>query len=184
MVDLGVFPFEEKDLLVSLPYRVGAWISSVDDEGDDKADDQEVVAIKKVIQVTGKRHVDDTAIDDIARECLMAEGMFDTWSRQTSSILSDAKVAVELLRGRVSSKEAEDYGVFLMEIGTSVAKAFREEGYGWDDEKTSAFDFSNISDKVSGFLGKVAPSSKHGEMNVSPAEDSALTDLAKAVRIA
>lgn len=183
MIDLGAFTLEEKDLLVSLPYRVGIWISHVDDGGEDKADYQEVEAIKKVIQVASKKHDDNTAIDDIARSCLLAEGMFDIWARQTSSILSDAKVAVELLRGRVSTQEAENYGVFLMEIGTSVAKAFREEGYGWDEEKTSAFDFSKISEKVSGFLGRVAPSSKHGEMNISPAEDSALTDLAKAVRI-
>lgn len=184
MVDLGVFSLEEKDLLVSLPYRVGVWISHVDDDGDEQADDKEIQAIKKVIQVTGKRHDDDTAIDDIARQCLLAEGMYDVWARQTSSILSDAKIAIELLRSRVSVSEAEDYGVFLMEIGTSVAKAFREEGYGFDDDATSAFDFSNISDKVSSFLGRVVPSSQHGEMNISPEEDSALTDLAKAVKVA
>lgn len=183
MVDLGAFTTEERDLLASLPYRVGAWISHVDDDGACSADEKEVTAIKKVIQVTGKRHDDKTAVDDIARECLLAEGMFDIWEKRSESLLSDVKVAVEMLRTRVSTQEADDFGEFLMEVGTSVAKAFREEGYGWDEEKTSSFDFSNVSERVSLFLGKVAPSSKHGEMNISPEEDTALTDLAKAVRI-
>lgn len=178
--DLKVYSTSERDLLFSLPFRVGIWISHVDD-GFGKSDDRERAAVLKVIGKAGRRHVDSSSIDDIARACLACEARFDEWEGKLDNILDDVRAGRAILKKRVSVDEADEFSTFLMEVGTSVAKAFREDVEGWGDDEDEG-GFTSIAEKVSGFLGRVVASSQHGEMNISPDEDTALTDLAVALQ--
>ena len=49
MAFLDGFSKEEQDFLVSLPYRVGLWVSSIDATGGSAADGDEQEALEKCI---------------------------------------------------------------------------------------------------------------------------------------
>ncbi len=163
---------EERELIVGLPYRVGVWIASAEDEGGETDDAREAHALEKIIAAAAKSANAPPFVSAVMQETLINKKSWPVWAEQSFDIFPDCKKAVMLLQGHVSAPELRAYKVALMRVATSVAGAHGEFGAG--EEETGLFG------KVVAGLSALAGGRKENSsfMNVSSAEESALSDLA------
>jgi hypothetical protein len=170
MTSLSAFSADEAELIASLPYKVGMWISYADDADGESDDAKEAKILSTCLRQFAKLHADKPFLSEVMKESLRREDRWVHWADQSFTVLNDIKKAVPILRTKVSADEIKALKRALMEIGTAVAAAFGEFGT-FDDESEGLF--TKIIGKFSG-LGE--GDSGH-PMNVSASEDSALENL-------
>jgi hypothetical protein len=170
MTSLSKFSADEVELICSLPYKVGMWISYADDTDGEVDDEKEAKVLSGCLKQFAKLHADKPFLAEVMKESLRREDKWADWADQSFHVLNDIKKAVPLLRGKASTDEIKLLKRALMEIGSAVASAFGE--FGAFDEEAEGM-FAKIIGKFSG-LGH--DDSGH-PMNVSAAEDSALENL-------
>jgi hypothetical protein len=171
MTRLSDFSPDEIELIASLPYRVGMWISHADDMDGEGDDEKEAKVLSGCLRQFAKMHDDKSLLSEVMTESLRREDKWAEWADQSFTVLNDIKKVIPLLRDKASTEEIKDLKRSLMEIGTAVASAFGEFGM-FDEEKTEGL-FAKIISKFSALGGDDAGH----PMNVSAAEDSALENL-------
>jgi hypothetical protein len=171
---LSSFTPEDAEILVSLPYKVGVWVSHADDEEGDADDERENKALESCIRAIAKLHEDKPLIAEIMAETLRRRAGWSAWYEGSFHVLHDIPKAVAAMRSKATSADFKNYRGALMEIAAAVARAYGEFGH-FDEAQTEGF-FSKIA---KGF--KSHDNADH-PMNVSAAEDSALSRLAAALR--
>jgi hypothetical protein len=159
---------DEQNLLSGSLYKVAIWMSHIDDEGSNDADEQERQALKSILKKSVRQFSSHPAIGEIAAEALRREKYWPKWEKEADSALDDVGQSITLLTGRLGDNEVTAYKQLVMGVASSVAGAF-DEG---EDEKEGGL-WASLSGLV---VGAANPKLK-AEMNTSPAEDSALTDL-------
>ncbi len=119
---------DDRDLIISLPYRVGLWISHADDAGGDSADDEEAKALENILdgftrEVFGSELVQIVMTETVThKECW--EG---PWSKDLQKVPEECQRALDILHdAEIEEKEISAYKQRLIEIGEAVALAFRE----------------------------------------------------------
>jgi len=170
MTSLSAFSKDEIELIASLPYKIGMWISYADDADGEADDEKEARILSGCLRAFAKLHEDKPFLSEVMKESLRREDKWVDWADQSFTVVQDIKKAVPVLRTKASADEIKALKRALMEIGTAVASAFGEFG-GFDDESEGIF--AKIIGK---FSGLVDSDSGH-PMNVSAAEDSALENL-------
>jgi hypothetical protein len=167
---LSKFTDQETALLISLPHKVGRWISDTDDtdgEGDDVAEEK---SLTNVLQHIAKKHDEQSLVGQIVRQTLKSKDQWTQWDSQSYDVLAEIKAALPLVKKHGADGDVRLFKRALMEIGTTVAQASDEYG--------------SFEDEPEGFLGKIlskfkphSGGSKGHPSNVSAAEDSALARL-------
>ena len=165
-----------RKIAVRLPLRVGYAVSRVDDEGGVDADGKELASMIRAIKLAAKCHKDSQLVVEVSKEAVQA----NTGNLKEGDIYSDAKELYKVLEDKFSSDEVKSYREMVIEVGTAVARAYKENGDLWDDEDEEK-GFNLIKGKVSEFIGGVFGGKKGSDMNISPAEDTVLTDVAMAL---
>lgn len=122
-------------MLVSLPYRVGLSISRSDDSGGDESDDKEMDALSSIITAYSQEVFGCETVQFIISETVARKAEWPQWSENLSAVVSECHEAIDILSGYVDPKEVTAFKSHLIEIGESVAMAFREYG-----ESTPLFD--------------------------------------------
>ena len=90
-------------------------------------------------------------------------------------MLGDVTRAKALIKGQANQQEFVAFGKSLVTIATAVARAYREaEDVDVDDDKGF---LSWLSEKKDHVVLALSDSEAHKDLNISPAEDSALTEL-------
>jgi hypothetical protein len=179
MTQLSALQPADAALLISLVYKVGIWVSHADDVDGERDDEREIQALESGIRAIAKLHENKPFTSEIAREALKRKSDWAKWTDESMSAPNDARRAVKLLQSAVSEAESKDYRAFLMEIAGAVARAHGEFG-AFDDEPEGGI--AGLMGKIaSGFKG-MASDDKNHPMNVSAAEDSALSTLAAALK--
>jgi hypothetical protein len=174
MTQLVAFTAEETDLLVSLPYRVGVWISHADDIEGEADDERESKALHSCIKAIAKIHQEQALIVEIMAETLRRRAQWNDWTENSFHALTEAQKAVAVLRTKGTATDIKHYRAALMEIAASVARAHSE--FGAFDEAESEGIFTKIAGAFSSLADADHPT------NVSASEDSALSRLAAALR--
>lgn len=175
MSELQRFLPDDQELLVSLFYRVGQWMSSVDDT--DTPQDSEQVEESQMIRILTKLS-DSKSVgalcSEIAAESLRQKGSWSRWSRQTDSVIDDIHRAKLMMKGQATDDEFVAFGKSLVTIATAVARAYRES----DDAEFAEKGFlSWLAEKKAHVTLALTDSESYKELNISPAEDTALTEL-------
>lgn len=166
------FSDEDMDLLASLPFKVGMWISYADDQDGETDDEREHKALTLCLKQFAKLHEEDSLVGRIIRESMSRTNRQWEWADQSFNVLLDIKKGMELLRSKkVPADDIKALKRCLMEVGTAVAQAFGEFG-SFDDAENEGF-----FGKIAGRLAGLAADDKGHPMNVSAAEDSALEKL-------
>lgn len=173
MTSLSDFSDEERALLVSLPYKVGVWISQADDVEGESDDEHEMQALERIITEVSKHHEDMPFVHQIAQATLKSRDHWPVWENQSFHVLDECSKAMALLASRVEKRAQDNYRKTLLEIAHSVAEAWGEFDGGAGE---SAEGISAIVGKIAGMFGKQQDTSH--AMNVSAAEDSSLAQLA------
>jgi hypothetical protein len=115
----------ERDLLASLPWRAGLWVSRAEQGGGAEADEAERSALEKIItaHAQGSIHV---FVQEIIAETLKCRTAWASWGNNNKAVPEDCKRAVAAVVAKLSEKEAEAFRAAIMDIGLAVARAFSE----------------------------------------------------------
>lgn len=182
MSALSAFSEEEITLLASLPYKVGVWVSHADDEEGELDDVREMKALTTCIKAVTKAYDGPGLVDDIARETLKRESLWPQWTDRAFNILPDCQKAIVLLKEKSGLQDAKNYKAALLEIATTVAQAYGEFN-SFDEIPEDEGFFGGIVNKVVGGFSGLSKDDANHPMNVSAAEDSAISQLAAALKV-
>ena len=171
MTRLSDFSTDEIELIASLPYKVGIWISHAEDMDGEDDDEKETKILSTCLRRFAKMQDEGSLLGQVMAESLRREDKWADWADQSYNVLNDIKTALPILRGKANVEEIKSLKRALMEIGTAVASAGGEFAM-FNEEKTPGI-FSRLISKLSG-LGR---DDSGDPMNVSATEDSALNDL-------
>jgi hypothetical protein len=117
---------QDRKLVISLPYRVGIWISHADDIGGEEASAEEKTALANIIDGFTREVFGSEAVQHIMMETLEAKDQWEDWAHNYKTILEDAQKAIDILNEAIDPKEVNAYRQRLFEIAEAVALAFRE----------------------------------------------------------
>ncbi len=182
MSELSIFSEDEVTLLVSLPYKVGVWVSHADDEDGEADDEREMKALAMCLKAVAKEYDGPGLVDDIARETLKREPFWLEWTDQAYNILPDCEKALALLKEKAGLQEAKNFKSALLEIGSTVAQAYGEFN-SFDEIPEDEGFFGGIVNKVVGGFSGLSKDDANHPMNISASEDSAISQLAAALKI-
>lgn len=182
MSELQRFLPADQDLLVSLFYRVGQWMSQADDT--DAGENSEQIEEAQMFRILNKLSQSGNAgslCSEIAAEALRQKGSWSRWSKQVDNVIDDVSRAKQLVKGQVNQEEFVAFGRSLVTIATAVARAYREAEDTEDENAEKGF-LSWLAEKKAHVALALIDPQAHKDLNISPAEDNALTELIFALK--
>lgn len=181
MAFLKDFTREERDLLASLPYRVGLWVSMSDHTGGSESNEQEIAALEKTITRIAQGMFESAFVHEIMADTFLRREEWPVWSADLKNVPGDCVTAIKFLQGRLPVRDIDAYRHILMQIGLEVARAFRE----YDRSEPLMYRLTRwLSIGVDRLFGIMQGEKYVSEdlLNISYEEDLALNELAKALR--
>jgi hypothetical protein len=172
-IDLNDFQPAERKLLVSLLYRIGAWIGETEDEQGDRDDRKEHKALESIIRAVAHANGKSPLVQAMAKECFVYQNQWQEWGKRDSNILKDCATAIGIMKAKTSETDVRIYKAALFRIAEAVASAYGE--FGEDLRKDEGI--------VGRFLEKMGDAVKkpldgdNGFLNIAPAEQEALSQL-------
>ena len=174
MSSLNDFLDEERALIVSIPVRVGYWISHIDDvEGTQRDDGKEQLALERALKLIVSRTADGRFINDVAEYALASKAEWAAWRDRADTVLADLPRALRLIKDRLPAKDLKDYQSAVYRVAGVVAQAASEDG-AEDDisrEVMGAGLVTRLLDRLSVKTDMSVPE------NISAAEKAALQKL-------
>ena len=172
---------DQRNLLVSLPYRVGLYISQSDQSGGDESDQAEMDALSSIVIAYSQEVFGAETVQYVVGETVQRKAEWKAWSKDLEMIEGECHRAIDILSQAVDEKEVSAFKRSLLEIGESVALAFRE--YGADTpiiDKIKIYMFYRKSRKEAAQKGIVAMEWDQF-INISIDERKALQTIANAL---
>ena len=173
MANLSNFTSEERELIVSIPYRVGMWISDSDDNENSQFDDKrERQALELAISKMAKSHKKMPFAAEIMRDVQANKNMWQNWSQNSAEndVLQDIQKAIIVCKDKTSKKEVSQFKQTVWNIGIIVAQAYGEHIDPDNEMHINRF-FAWLGSLIS------APSLRKAPENMSPSERTALKKL-------
>ncbi len=180
MASLSMFSSDEQEIIVSLPYKVGVYVSHAEDEEGEMDDEREMRALEHCLKSIARLHEDKPFIQEVAKQTLSRKGDWARWTDQSFHALKQAEQISDVMFRTLGKQGFKQYRALVMEVAGAVARAYGEFG-DWDDEESEGF-FKNVINTVVTGFSNLSQDDKNHPMNVSPAEEGALSDLSKALR--
>ncbi len=122
------FSEEDKLIIVSLPYRIGVWISGVDDNVNTKYDDN--IELKELEETLNKLAAQGKQrfAASISKHTLNSKKAWRDWQGKSDevSVLEDLNQALETGEKNLEAEQLAEYKKMLWHIGLSVARSFGE----------------------------------------------------------
>lgn len=174
MTQLSQFSPEEIEVIVSLPYRAGLHVSYAEDEDGEKDDELEMRALEACIREIVKTQTGLT--QEVADEILNRKDQWEKWSAGVFNIEPLCKTAVETVQAHASSDEVKAYIRMTLSIARAVAEAYGEFG---EEQPEQGF-FGKIMGTI---VERMNSDQSSDPMNVSAAEDSAISRIASAMKM-
>ena len=166
----------DEEFAASLLTRVGFFISHCDDtDMGEESEEREKNNMDRALQrvAKGSKFPQIAAIANKAR----AHSTYND-AETEESLSADIKAAIAMLNGLEDDAVTLEYKKAVMFVGKSVARAYREEL----DHHEEEFFLETLVSKIAGALNRDSDPEEFKDMNISPAEDSALTMIAEALR--
>ena len=182
MTSLSDFSGSELELIASLPYKVGVFVSHADDADGETDDEKEMAALEACIKAIAGLHDDQPFTAEVLGQTLSMKTEWPRWAAQSFNVPDAAREGAVLLQGRASESEFKNYCAALMEIASTVAQAYGEFGE-FDDDDSSGGVFSGLVSKIAGGLSSLSADDDNHPMNVSAAEDTAINVLRDALKV-
>lgn len=169
---------EEAALVISLPYRVGVWISAVDDLEKSKRDDKrEAAALERGIRKIARQNTPSSFPRALMAEVEKYNHLWPTWDNQAdeSALFADIGKAKECVRTKIHPKAVKQYQQVLWYMALVVAQAFGEDDDPDQEMHVNNF-FSDIKERL--FPSALAKAPE----NMSTDEKTALKKLRAALK--
>lgn len=168
---------DHETILVSLPYRIGLYVSYADVTGGFEAQDKEQQSLANILREYSEDFCKTEFCQKVLMETLERRDQWLAWSKQIDSVPDEAGKIVDILTPMFSDKELRAFKEVLADIAVSVAMAFHE---GRDGDYAPA-----PSKSTGGFLGmfkKPADTGPLDHVHVSAAERAALMCVCTAMK--
>ena len=178
MSQLDLISPEERDLVIGLPYRVGVFVSHADDEGGEEDDEKEMQALERILTAIARQHEKSPFVQDVLQQTIASKDQWPSWAEQTFSVAADAEKIMQVLSTQLPEADWKIYRGLLVRVGRTVAEAYGEFGEEFDDEASGGL-FGKLVDKIT---GRAEDTADEAHINISAAEDAALSELAAALR--
>lgn len=169
---------DETNLIISLPYRIGHWISHVDDMEKTKRDDKwEKSALDRAISQIARKSAARSFTRKVMTEVDNNRVHWKEWATQCeeSVLFSDIGLALDIVRMKVHPKALPQYKKVLWYMALVVAQAFGE-----DEDPDQEMHMNHLFADLKNFLF-ASPLGKSPE-NVSDVEKTALKKLRAAIK--
>ena len=130
MSKLSKFSNDEAKLIVSVPYRVGMWISTCDDNTKSKFDDKrERQALEATIKRMAGLHRKMPFAAEIMRQIEQNKSSLQIWNTHVTEekVLEEVTQAVTICKEKLGPAETKQYKQALWQTGLVVAQAFGEQ---------------------------------------------------------
>lgn len=172
---------QDYENVVSLPYRVGVWLSEADDDGGEESDEKEKIALENLINGFTQEVFGSELVQYAMSETWKRKEDWEQWASLNNRVLEDCKIAIDSLSQAFDEKEVNAYKQRLFEIAEAIAQAFREEG----NELAVKQDVEPVFNKIKRYFGfgEVHERSWDLHINISPKEREALKKLSKILDI-
>lgn len=174
MADLKKFQEDELDIIISLPYRVGLWMSRVDNikatGRDERLEDR---ALEAVLETLAQANQALPFAALVVKETLKQRRQWIVWQTK-KKLTEDLRKGLKSVEGACSPEEALQYKKALLHIAHVVAQAYGEQ----TDHHEEAL-LVELMTKVSDRFAD--PQQKNPE-NISPVEKAALQKLKEALK--
>lgn len=170
----------QKDMLVSLPYRVGLWISQSDDAGGDESDEQELQTLSNIINGFARDVFSSEMLQYIMAETLGQQDKWEDWAHNVDHAPTDCALAIDIIKTFGTDKDVAAFQNHMMEIGEAVAMAFSE----YELQQGSGQFIAHMKFHIENFkatLGKTKKKSIREFLSISSKERQALSTLAEAL---
>ena len=181
MAFLEQFSAEDRDLIVSIPYRAGLWVSGADGGGGAKAGHDELDALETIIAEKGRGMFESAFVHEVMAETCTRQQDWKGWAGDLDNILEDCTRAVGIVQGKLAEKDLDAYRMNIMAIGLAVAKAFREVDADAGFRDKIHMQLRLFCDAVMRILRREKYWDPASVLNVSREEDAALDKLSKAL---
>ncbi len=167
MVELDKFPTETYQLLVTLPYRVGLYVSMSDQSGGSTSEEKELQALENIVTF----YVEDTLKSEFAQSVMLVtlqnKVNWPNWNTDIGNVPEECKYILGYLEDRLEARDLLAFKNNLLEIAVTVAMAYRESS-------TTSF-----ADRIKSFFSpQKSANSNNQALNISKAEKTALNTLA------
>lgn len=167
---------DQRENLVSLPYRAGLWVSRSDGEGGAAAEEKELQALSGIIHAFAEEMFGSEVMQHIMSATIREKDKWPGWAGKVDSVPDDCRAAVEVIAEYGDVKDVNVFRNHLMEIGEAVAMAFQE------GPQRRSF-LASLSARLAYSASRKAGNKKSFEqfLRISPGERRALGKLAEAL---
>lgn len=161
----------EKDLVISIPYRAGIWISHIDDNEKTGVDDKkEQQALDKAIEQYSKMGKKMPFVAFVCSHIMKSQIPQVSWENGTEQFFDALGQSVSICKEKLSKSDVKQYKQLIWQLAMVVAQA-----YGEDKDPDNEMHVNRFFEWVGTFMG--TPSLKKIPENMSAREKSALQKL-------
>lgn len=177
MTQITDFQEQDAQALAALMVQAAINVSHAEDEGGEHDDKLEMRALDEALKYVAGSEKKPQIVRECAKLALDSKDKWEIWSQGVFKIEPLCIKAVTILRQFASKDEVREYDAAVLEIASAVAQAYGE--FGMEEEPSKGILGAMIG-KVFGGFG--ASDAINHPMNVSAAEDSALSIISKALK--
>ena len=179
MMHLSKLPQDIQDIVVSLPYRVGLYISESDQTGGDDSSLAERRALENIVTF----YVEDTVKSEFAHEVMLEtlnrKSQWEGWAQDIGNVPEECMELAYMLKEHVDTKEVAAYKQNLLEVGIAVAQAYCEFSDNVGRMARIETYIALFLKRVQGIFGGEQIPSNDYVLNISAAEKAAIMRLAR-----
>lgn len=181
---LDQFTEDQKELLVSLPYRTGLWVSESDEGGtENQSSEVEMAALESIIMGYSEDFLKSEFVEELMKETLNHKKRWKEWAQNLDTVPRQCRLATTVVNERMEPKDALSFRQTLMEIATAVAMAYRE----FDDESSAQKKLTTYAQYYwQSFMARLKnkpPPTLDEILNISKAEQKVLVKLSDALQV-
>lgn len=177
MTHITAFSAQEADVIAALLVQAAINVSHAEDEDGERDDELELRALESSLREISKIESRPEIIRQLAKHALDSKDKWGTWSQGVYNIEPLCVKAMTIFKVKTSKDEAREYVSAVVDVATSVAQAYGEFGIEPDAPK-GALDAA--VKKIFGRFGK--KNEADHPMNVTPAEESCIETISKALK--
>lgn len=171
---LSKLPQDLQDLIVSLPFRVGLYISESDQTGGDESAEAERKALENIVTF----YVEDTVKGEFAHEVMLNtlnnKAKWGAWAENINQVPEECSRLTYMLKDVIEAKEILAYKQNLLEVAIAIAQAYCE--FDQNSSKLGKLELYVslfLKRMVSMFSGEQIPTNDYA-LNISPSERAAI----------
>lgn len=180
---LSRLPQDLQDLIVSLPFRVGLFISESDQTGGDESAEAERKALENIVTF----YVEDTVKGEFAHEVMLQtlnnKAKWAEWTESIDKVPDECLQLAYMLKETIEPKEILAYKQNLIEVAIAIAQAYCEF-----DENSSTMTklevyFTLFMKRMQSMFSGEQVVSNDYTLNISPSERAAIKLLSKNLEV-